>query len=116
MRWMYQEQAPALTGSVQVIVVASQLPPRQLGPYVRSQLAPTTGRSTQLPPVGSQLAYETQVCDEPTQVLPTASGGLQTEVVESQTSCGPLQSCEPSAGLHVPPVRTSGLQVWVVAR
>ena len=53
---MYQEQAPALTGSVQVSVVPSQVPPRQLGPYVGLQLAPTTGRSTQVLVVASQTA------------------------------------------------------------
>ena len=111
-----QEQAPAVGGSAQVIVVASQLPPRQLGPYVGSQLAPTTGRSTQVPLVASHMAYGTQDPEELAQELPSARGGVQTEVVGSHTSCGALQSCEASSGLQVPPLGTSGLHVWVVTR
>jgi hypothetical protein len=41
-------------GTVQSEVVASQLPPRQEGPFVGSQLAPTSGRSTQVLVVASQ--------------------------------------------------------------
>jgi hypothetical protein len=89
-----QEQAPALGGSTQVALVESQLPARQLGPFVGSQAAPTAGRSTQVPLVTSQLAYVTQLCVELAQGLPTASGGRQVAVVVSQWSAALAQSYE----------------------
>ena len=102
-----------LTGSVQVSVVASQEPERQLGPFVGSQLIPVVGRSTQVLVAASQTAYEKQALLPVLQAAPSPSFAVQVIVVGSQRSWGLLHPREPLDGLHAPPVPTGLWQVFV---